>query len=203
MPNFYIPTNYFIDWSQAARERINLYTIAQRMTDNNERGVILPHYHTTTCAVVRNAHLYFRKGITFSPTGIYSPTFRENSSAIFGNKGSCIFFNDSDISVEAALGIVASKLFKFLVKNYQSHTVEAPEGQLIETPFIVELPSDLYRFVSQIIEKQKVDSRYSYASNEQIEIDQLVYEAYGLNEADIQEVETWYARRYPRSATKK
>ncbi|MFH1051423.1 MAG: hypothetical protein V1779_10910 [bacterium] len=34
--------------------------------------------------------------------------------------------------------------------------------------------------------------------NEQIEIDKLVYEAYGLNEEDIQEVENWYARRCPK-----
>jgi hypothetical protein len=26
----------------------------------------------------------------------------------------------------------------------------------------------------------------------------LVYEAYGLNAADVQEVENWYARRYPK-----
>ena len=33
-------------------------------------------------------------------------------------------------------------------------------------------------------------------SNEQKEIDKLVYEMYGLNADDIEEVETWYARRY-------
>ena len=30
------------------------------------------------------------------------------------------------------------------------------------------------------------------------EIDKLVYEAYGLNVEDIEEVENWYARRYPK-----
>lgn len=50
--------------------------------------------------------------------------------------------------------------------------------------------------VEEIIGKQKKHPRYDYASNEQIEIDRLVYEAYGLNEDDIQEVENWYARRY-------
>ena len=32
------------------------------------------------------------------------------------------------------------------------------------------------------------------------EIDQLVYALYGLNDDDIKEVETWYARRYPKLA---
>jgi len=49
-----------------------------------------------------------------------------------------------------------------------------------------------------IVNKQKIDPRYDYASYEQIEIDKLVYEAYGLNAEDIAEVENWYARRYPK-----
>lgn len=52
--------------------------------------------------------------------------------------------------------------------------------------------------VSQIISEQKQNPRYDYQSNEQREIDRLVYELYGLNEADIQEVERWFARRYPK-----
>lgn len=51
--------------------------------------------------------------------------------------------------------------------------------------------------VSSIRQEQRKVPRYDYASNEQIEIDRLVYEAYGLNEDDIREVENWYARRYP------
>jgi hypothetical protein len=37
-------------------------------------------------------------------------------------------------------------------------------------------------------------------SNEQKEIDRLVYGMYGLKANDICEVETWYARRYPKLA---
>jgi hypothetical protein len=44
------------------------------------------------------------------------------------------------------------------------------------------------------------DPRYDYMSNKQKEIDNLVYEMYGLNTNDIREVETWYARRYPKLA---
>jgi len=35
-------------------------------------------------------------------------------------------------------------------------------------------------------------------TNEQIEIDKLVYDMYNLNEEDIKEVENWYFRRYPK-----
>ena len=58
----------------------------------------------------------------------------------------------------------------------------------------------LIKLVKQIIEKQKQNPRYDYMSNEQKEIDKLVYEMYGLNKDDIHEVETWYARRYPKLA---
>jgi Holliday junction resolvase len=54
--------------------------------------------------------------------------------------------------------------------------------------------------VLSIIEKQKKNPRYNYFANEQKEIDLLVYELYGLNEEDINEVETWFARRYPKLA---
>lgn len=50
--------------------------------------------------------------------------------------------------------------------------------------------------VLSIIQTQQSNSRFDYASHEQIEIDKLVYEAYGLSAADVEEVENWYARRY-------
>ena len=37
-------------------------------------------------------------------------------------------------------------------------------------------------------------------TNEQLEIDKLVYEMYNLNQEDIDEVENWYFRRYPKLA---
>lgn len=52
--------------------------------------------------------------------------------------------------------------------------------------------------VDAVIEKQKMDPRYPYHLHEQKEIDRIVYDLYGLNEEDIHEIETWYARRYPR-----
>jgi hypothetical protein len=73
---------------------------------------------------------------------------------------------------------------------------------------IKEIPCCIYEnekiinLVSQIIEKQKQNPRYDYMSNEQKEIDKLVYEMYGLNVEDIREVETWYARRYPKLSQK-
>ena len=67
----------------------------------------------------------------------------------------------------------------------------------IKEVLVLPLIEGLAPKVASIIFKQKSNPLYDYASNEQIEIDRLVYEAYGLNEDDIREVENWYARRYP------
>ncbi len=90
---------------------------------------------------------------------------------------------------------------RFFIKNFIDNTVHASADKLKETVIIATFKQDeMSEIAAQIIAKQKANPRYDYASYEQIEIDRLVYEAYGLNETDIHEVETWYARRYPKLA---
>ena len=185
MPNFWVATDYFIDWSEWAIKRMATLTIGAR--DGNSRKEL--------CAVIRNAESYFKEGITYSPTGIYSPSFRRGCTAVFGNKGSTIFPTSPKIDVASLLGVLASKSFKFFLKSFRAHTVESPEQGLVDTQIPFPL-ADVGQLVGAIISKQKKDARYDYASAEQLEIDRLVYAAYGLNRADIAEVETWYARRY-------
>ena len=57
---------------------------------------------------------------------------------------------------------------------------------------------EIEKLVKEIIKKQKKDPDYNYQNHEQIEIDNLVYEIFGLDQELIDEVETWYARRYPK-----
>lgn len=62
---------------------------------------------------------------------------------------------------------------------------------------ITRASTEITELVTSIIRNQREQPRYDYAINEQVEIDRIIYEAYGLNEADIREVEDWFARRYP------
>jgi len=201
LPNYHVPTNYFIDWSRTSIQRFKSYTIAQRIIDNNEKKTITEKYRSQIAAVIRNPRYYFLPGLDYSPTGIYSPTIRINSNSVFCNKASCIFLENYG-SHFALLGVLNSKFSKYILKSILHHTVETPEGKMVEFPMNIALLSSekLNNLSSKIIEKQKKDRRYDYQSNEQKEIDALVYEAYGLNKADINEVETWYARRYPKMA---
>lgn len=186
LPNYYVPTNYFIDWSAWAINRMRTLTIGQR--DGTRRETI--------AAVFRNVGYYFKEGLTFSQTGQYCPTFRINSDTVFDVVGSEIFQTFFDQSL--LLGLLCSTLHKCIYKDYIDHTVHFQVDELKEIPVILTHNQSLVKLVDTIISKQKLDPRYPYHLYEQKEIDRVVYELYGLNEDDIKEVETWYARRYPR-----
>jgi hypothetical protein len=175
MPNYYVPTQYYIDWSKNA----------------------LSNMSKEAHSDLANVEFRMKLGITYSRTGFYAPTFRLSSGGILESKG-CGIFSDN-ISPYLLLAILNSKLIKYQIKNYVMHTVESSVGTLPLTKVVIPKSSEeLQNLVHTIIEKQKIDPRYDYASHEQLEIDKLVYEAYGLNAEDIAEVENWYARRYPK-----
>jgi len=190
LPNYFVPTNYFIDWSIESVNRMKNLTIGERDDTDNNR----------ICSRFQNVELSFKLGLTFSPTGIYAPTFRMGVSAIFESKGSTIFLINNDYKIKALLGLLNSKTSKYFMKNIISHSVEYGEEAITEILMILGDMSELENSVGKIFENQKENPRYDYMSNEQKEIDKLVYEMYGLNDDDIKEVETWYARRYPKLA---
>lgn len=177
LPNYYVPTRYYINWAEGA--------IADMSNNLGFRWF--------------NTNYFFKKGLTFSISGIYSPTFRLSGGGIFEAKGSGIF---SDLfSAFEMLGVFCSKVSRYLFKNYIKHTVDTSGDDIREFPLIIEIPDRITKLVLQIINFQKISLDYNYFTNEQKEIDRLVYELYGLNEEDINEVETWFARRYPKLAT--
>lgn len=194
MPNYFVAPEYFIDWSKAAVKRMKTLTIAERKRENGER--VNPGDENKIASALRNRDKWFKPSISFSPTGEYSPTFRLGVGTIAQNTSSTILV---DKSLELyLLGLLSSGLAKFYFKNFFNHTVHTQEGDVLNFQFQVYEKKKIESLVAQIISKQRKNPRYDYASNEQIEIDRLVYMAYGLNDVDIRELEHWYARRYPR-----
>ena len=192
LPNYHVPTNYFIDWSEEALRRMNKLTIAER---NKLSGK--PGGSSALCAVIRNSDSYFKPGVTFSRTGVYSPTFRLGSVSTYDTEGSTIV---SKINSYALIGFLSSKLNKFFCKTYLGHTVHTQVDELKETVILMQptFLASLEKLVQKIVEHQRNNLRYDYMSNEQKEIDKIVYQAFGLDPEDVQEVEKWYARRYPK-----
>jgi type I restriction-modification system DNA methylase subunit len=201
LPNFYVPTEYFIDWSRRAVARLRTATIADVKRRKGDTARIRPSDEITRAAVVRNPEYYFKDGVTFSPTGMYSPTFRLGSGSVFGNKGSTIFFSGADPRV--MLGVLSSIPSRYFAKCYLSHTVETGEEVIsqLPIPFLDEdAQSHIRDLVNRIIEKQQANSHYPYHANEQRDIDAALFKAYGFGDEDVREVELWYCRRYPRLA---
>lgn len=175
LPNYFRTTDFFINWSVESVNKIKKI-----------KGM-------------RNPEFYFRKGISFSWTGQYSPTFRIGLGSVFDQSASCIFQNT--FSYNLLLGMLCSKAQKFMLKNFIDHSVNTDITVISSCVITTGINTNkIEELVAKIIEKQKQNPRYDYMSNEQKEIDKLVYEMYGLNKDDIREVETWYARRYPKLA---
>lgn len=199
LPRYRLPTEYFIDWSDSAVRALRTDTIADVY---RRHGKVVPpgksNYNRTLASALRNQDFYFRRGITFSHTGIYSPTFRESGTALFDMAGSTLFLDG--ISPDEVIGVLNSRLWISLFRNYVNSTVNTSEDPIKDVPLPAKPPATIAQSVRDICRRQESERRYDYASNEQLEIDRLVYAAYGLNEADIREVEDWYARRYPKLA---
>lgn len=201
MPNYYVPTGYFIDWSRAAVRRLQAATIADVKRRKGDAHKIKPSDESAIASRFQNRGYYFREGVTFSRTGIYAPTYRLNSASVFDTEGSAIFTNR--YSPRALLGLLCSTLSRYIIKVFVDHSVHAQIEDIkefITVELSEEQENQLTSLVSAIIEKQRINQRYSYHLHEQREIDALVYQLYGLTQDDIREIELWYCRRYPRLA---
>ncbi len=184
LPNYYVPTEYFIDWSRESVARM------KTATSKRQGGKIASRFQSSA--------QYFKQGITFSYTGYYAPCFRLSSGGVFDVGGSSCF--DLQLPLYPALAILASKLLKYIAKNYINHTVnfQVDDFKALPLPRNIDsaTSSELERLVSQTVEKQKFDSKYPYYRNEQVEIDEIVYQVYGLRDADVAVVRAWYSKRY-------
>ena len=183
LPAYHCPTEFAIDWSRDAVTRLR-----------TER-------HPSTGrpkARFQNSEYYFRPGITFARSGAYSPTFRESSSSVFDGEASCIFPRDNDL--RTLLGILSSKVVKYFAKALLGSEKHAQVDEIKEIPIptLSQVQANRTRMlVEQIIQRQESNPRYDYSS-EQAELDSTIYEAFGLTSDEVDEVELWYARRYPR-----
>ena len=186
LPNYYVPTPYFIDWSEKAVKRLKTYkkTGAKKIASR-----------------FQNKEFYFKEGISFSDSGIYAPTFRIFAGHLFDQKGSLIMPLDTDRTQKILL-FLSSKLGKYILKSYVNHSISSHVDsiKMIKLFLSCKFNKKLITSISSIFQKQKKTPRYDYLTNEQIEIDKLVYEMYNLNKEDIEEVENWYFRRYPKLA---
>lgn len=196
LPNYHVPTEYYIDWSERAVTRMKTLTIAQRIQINGENKTITQKSKTQIAGVIRNADTYFKSGIAYSMTGKYAPTYRLNEPGPYDHKASAIFLNGVDTKLTLAL--LCSKLMKYIQKTFINHTVEFGIEDSKDIPCVLDptQSKQILVLVDSIIQNQKKDRYYNYSAKEQIKLDNIVYKLYALSDIDINEIETWYSRRY-------
>ncbi len=117
LPNYYVETNYYIDWSCEA--------LFQIKNIKGENGKLKSRF--------QNINFYFQNGIDYSQTGAYCPTFRISSAAVFNTEATSIF---SSHNVETLLGLLSSKLTRYIIKVTIDHTVHASADKLKETTLL-------------------------------------------------------------------
>lgn len=203
LSNYYFPTQFYIDWSTEMLHRMKTLTIAERKQIDG-KGIIKEKDKNTLAAVFRNTDYYFKPGLTVPMAGIYSPTFRYNSSSVFDHGGNCIFIHSkfkNKFSYEFLFGILCSKFTRYFLKNYINNSVNTPPDAFKPLPIPIVTNKTKYSIekkVKEIIQKQKKNLNYNYQKNEQIEIDQEVYSLFQFNDEQIIEIENWFTRRYPK-----
>jgi hypothetical protein len=166
------PLQMFVNWSRPAVERMK-----------NLPG-----------ARFQNSSFYFRKGITYSGTGLYAPTFRISHGGVFDQKSPCIFSDVVDL--KPLLGILSSTLIRYFTKVFINHGVDS---QIQEIPIVLPTSEEvtaLTAIVERVLEGKALSRTYDYRRDLE-DLDSIVFDMYRLDAAERVEVKTWYVRRYP------
>lgn len=174
LPLFWRPHEFFVDWSSGAVTEMKAY--------HGKGGVF------------RNPQFYFRKGISYSTTGIYSPTFRLGHGGVFDQKSSCIFCDVLDDRV--LLGILCSTAIRYFAKSFINHGVDAQVGELPIVLPTKEQADRITKIVDEIVAAQKADHGFDYRPLLE-KLDDAVNDLYGLKPNERDELKTWYKRHYP------
>lgn len=173
LAEYWRPVEFYVNWSKGAVDEMQSLKGAR----------------------FQNSNFYFRKGISYSSTGIYSPTFRLSHGGVFDQKASNIFCEVIDRRV--LVGILASTLLRYFAKNFINHGVDA---QVDDLPIV--LPTDeesetIKKLVELIIKEQQRDLAFDYRAIAG-QIDIVINKMYGLTEDEVSEVRSWKKRRYPK-----
>jgi hypothetical protein len=170
---FWRPVDFYVDWSEQA------IAAMKRM-----KG-----------ARFQNAQYYFKKGISFSTTGIYCPTFRLSHGGVFDQKSSNVFCDVLDHKV--LLGILSSTLLRYFAKAFINHGVDAQIGDLpIVLPSAAESVA-IVGIVDDIIAHQRIDHGFDYRPK-LAKLDHVIADLYALTPVERAEVGSWYHRHYPK-----
>ena len=173
LAEYWRPVEFYVDWSENA----------------------VTEMKSLKGARFQNSESYFSTGISFSNTGIYSPTYRLSHGGVFDQKGSVILCDVLDRRV--LLGILSSSLLRYFAKSFINHGVDS---QIDDLPIVI---PDAYEakkisdLVDEIVAEQQKDSAYDYRAKA-AQINAEVYKLYKIDADERAEIESWLRRHYPK-----
>lgn len=180
--NFWSAPQYWINWSARA---------VKSMKNSDE-------------ARFQNSQYYFKKGITFSISGQYSPTFRLSHGGVFDVKGSCLF-PKNDKYTHYLLGILCSNLIRYFSKVFIYNSIDMQVGAVKRIPIAVPTEAeleDISNVTLEIIENIKKDNiKKIIELKESLEI--KIHAIYKLDQGLSDEINDWFNRRYHILAARK
>lgn len=180
--SFWSPVEFWIDWSERSVKEL-------RKRANYTNG-------TPRKAYIRNEHYYFTKGIRFTTTGLYAPTFELSHGGVFSHMSSLILPNDASWT-NFLLGVLTSPLVRYIVKSFLQTTVHA-EADIIRQIPIPCVTSAQAEEISQLVEDIVARKQGGRDTERQCKVLwRLVHRLYGLDRADETELASWFKRRYP------
>lgn len=176
LAEYWRPVEFYVDWSENA----------------------VSDMKSLKGARFQNSASYFEEGISFSSTGIYSPTYRLSHGGVFDQKGPIIICNSLDRKV--LIGILASSLLRYFAKSFINHGVDSQIGDLpIVIPSTTQAKA-ISTLVDDIISEQQKDISFDYRKKAK-DIDSLVYDLYAITVDERAEIESWHRRHYPKLHT--
>ena len=185
--NFWKPVDYWIDWSEKAVK--TLYKRNQWSPGTHKK----PRF--------QNSKYYFQQGIACTGTGLYTPTYRLSFGGVFSTNENLILPFDKNIT-KYLLVLLCSYLMRYLAKTAILNTVDFRTGYSNYLPIVVPTKTQLERankICDNVIAlKQKNYGKRGLTAQVDKLVEPFVNKLYGLNTNDIQEVQTWFKRRYPR-----
>jgi len=203
LSNYYKKTAHYVDWSESSVHKLKIMTVND-WKDLNKKDNMNKHEESKIASRFQNKEYYFINGITISSFGLYAPTFRLGSGTVFDQSGNSIFIKkqfSNLFNLEFLLGVLCSKFMRYVQKSFINNSINVLVDDVKTYPIPISDSGKrtiITRLVKSIIEKQKLNPNYEYQNNEQIEIDENIFELFGLTNNQILEVQNWYSRKYPK-----
>ena len=148
--------------------------------------------------MLRNEKFFFKEGITCSSVGVgFSASYLPPGN-LFGVNAN--FFTDDEVELYYALGLLNSKIAKYILKAIFNRTNNVSSKYIKRLPYLSPTPKmkkQISKIVKNIVDNLKKDYGYDYSQTQQ-NLDDYFFQIYNITEKDRKHVEYFVSDIYNR-----